>query len=83
MLPDAILLTDVTCSRCTGGTREWFRLIARELLNANYALFKPTDEANPHIWVPNPLSHINPGHLTYFRFAGQRKRCTHASVVIA
>jgi len=47
-----------------GVTREWFRLVAREIINPNYALFKPTDE-DKQLFVVNPASHVNPGSMLF------------------
>src|SRR5258706_714916 len=53
-----------------GVTREWFRILAREIFNPNYALFAPCG-ADRLTYQPNPLSGINPDHLRYFRFVGR------------
>jgi E3 ubiquitin-protein ligase HACE1 len=53
-----------------GVRREWFDLLAKELLNPNYGLF--TLSADGATVQPNPNSHLfNPDHLSYFRFAGR------------
>ncbi|KAJ7562340.1 hypothetical protein O6H91_03G065200 [Diphasiastrum complanatum] len=53
-----------------GVLREWFSLICREIFNPNNALFVSCS-SDPRRFHPNPASGINPGHLTYFRFAGR------------
>ncbi|XP_071113082.1 E3 ubiquitin-protein ligase HACE1-like isoform X2 [Haliotis cracherodii] len=52
-----------------GVVREWFDVLSREILNADYALF--TQSADGCTFQPNSNSSINPDHLSYFRFAGQ------------
>lgn len=49
-----------------GLTREWYSILAKEIFNANYALFKAG--ADGVTYQPNPLSQINPDHLAYFKF---------------
>ncbi|XPS94894.1 HECT-type E3 ubiquitin transferase [Ascochyta lentis] len=53
-----------------GVTREWFQVIARQMFNADYALFVPvaSDRTTFH---PNRLSSINPEHLMFFKFIGR------------
>jgi E3 ubiquitin-protein ligase HUWE1 len=53
-----------------GVTREWFQVIARQMFNADYALFVPvaSDRTTFH---PNRLSSINPEHLMFFSFIGR------------
>ena len=53
-----------------GVTREWFRILAREIFNPNYALFAPCG-ADRLTYQPNPLSGINPDHLRYIKFVGR------------
>ena len=53
-----------------GLLREWYLIIAREMFNPNYALFKTTP-GDRVTYMPNPSSHINPEHLTYFKFVGR------------
>jgi E3 ubiquitin-protein ligase HUWE1 len=53
-----------------GVTREWFRILAREIFNPNYALFAPCG-ADRLTYQPNPASWINPDHLRYFKFVGR------------
>ena len=53
-----------------GLLREWYLIMAREMFNPNYALFKltPGDQVT---YMPNPSSHINSNHLDYFKFIGR------------
>lgn len=53
-----------------GVTREWFGALSRQMFDPNYALFNPvaSDRTTFH---PNPLSEINPEHLTFFKFIGR------------
>jgi E3 ubiquitin-protein ligase HUWE1 len=51
-----------------GLTREWFQLMAEEIVNPNYALFVHSSEGMT--FQPNPLSNVNSDHLLYFRFIG-------------
>lgn len=53
-----------------GVTREWFQVLARQMFNANYALFVPvsSDRTTFH---PNKLSGINEEHLMFFKFIGR------------
>ena len=53
-----------------GVTREWFQALAKQMFDANYALFNPvaSDRTTFH---PNPMSSINPEHLTFFKFIGR------------
>jgi E3 ubiquitin-protein ligase HUWE1 len=53
-----------------GVTREWFQVIARQMFNADYALFLPvaSDRTTFH---PNANSAINPEHLMFFKFIGR------------
>ena len=52
-----------------GLTREWYSVLAREIFNANYALFKAT--IDNVTFQPNPQSYINNDHLQYFKFVGR------------
>jgi E3 ubiquitin-protein ligase HUWE1 len=52
-----------------GLTREWYNILAHKIFDANYALFKAG--ADGVTFQPNPLSCINPDHLTYFKFVGR------------
>ncbi|XP_066283508.1 E3 ubiquitin-protein ligase HUWE1-like [Branchiostoma lanceolatum] len=53
-----------------GLLREWYLIISREIFNPNYALFtiSPGDRVT---YRPNPSSHCNPNHLSYFKFVGR------------
>jgi E3 ubiquitin-protein ligase HUWE1 len=53
-----------------GVTREWFQVLARQMFDANYALFVPvsSDRTTFH---PNKLSGINDEHLRFFKFIGR------------
>ncbi|KAF2096815.1 hypothetical protein NA57DRAFT_42813 [Rhizodiscina lignyota] len=53
-----------------GVTREWFQVLAKQMFNADYALFNQvaSDRTTFH---PNPTSEINPEHLMFFRFIGR------------
>eukprot|EP00897_Mesotaenium_endlicherianum_P004456 jgi/Mesen1/4038/ME000213S03064 len=53
-----------------GVLREWFKLVGRELFNPDNALFAacPGDRQR---FFPSATSQVNPGHLSYFRFAGR------------
>jgi len=48
---------------------EFFGKLAKEMVNPNYALFTPTQDGCAFQF--NPLSSINPDHLSYFRFVGR------------
>ena len=52
-----------------GLTREWYSVLAREIFNANYALFTATSDSVT--FQPNSQSYINPEHLSYFKFVGR------------
>jgi len=52
-----------------GVTREWFLSLSKEMLNPNYALFKPA--AHGSAFQPSPQSNINPDHLKFFKFVGR------------
>ena len=53
-----------------GVTREWFSVLARQMFNPDYALFKPS-AADKVTYAPNRASWINPDHLSYFKFVGR------------
>jgi len=53
-----------------GVTREWFQVLARQMFNADNALFNPV-AADRTTFHPNPLSSINEDHLKYFHFIGR------------
>jgi len=52
-----------------GVRREWFDILSREVLNPDYALFKPSSDGCTV--QPNAESAVNPDHLNFFRFAGR------------
>eukprot|EP01038_Epipyxis_sp_PR26KG_P006704 gene6704-9196_t len=52
-----------------GLTREWYSVLAREIFNADYVLFKSTGDGVT--FQPNSQSFINPDHLSYFKFIGR------------
>jgi E3 ubiquitin-protein ligase HUWE1 len=49
-----------------GLLREWYMIISKEIFNPDYALFmiNPGDRVT---YMPNPSSHCNPNHLSYFK----------------
>ncbi|RKP29616.1 HECT-domain-containing protein [Metschnikowia bicuspidata] len=53
-----------------GVTREWYQVLLRQMFNPDYALFAPvaSDENTYH---PNRTSHVNPEHLSFFKFVGR------------
>ncbi|KAJ3019634.1 hypothetical protein HKX48_001941 [Thoreauomyces humboldtii] len=53
-----------------GVTREWFSVLARQMFNPDYALFRPS-AVDKVTYQPNRLSGINPDHLLYFKFVGR------------
>jgi hypothetical protein len=53
-----------------GVAREWFSVLARQMFNPDYALFR-TSAADCITYQPNRTSHINPDHLLYFHFVGR------------
>ncbi|CAG8444226.1 3604_t:CDS:10 [Ambispora leptoticha] len=53
-----------------GVTREWFQVLARQMFNENYALFK-TSNADRLTYQPNRASFVNPEHLLFFKFVGR------------
>ncbi|KAJ3202357.1 hypothetical protein HDU67_000611 [Dinochytrium kinnereticum] len=53
-----------------GVTREFFSVLARQMFNPDYALFKPS-AVDKVTYQPNRSSWINPDHLLYFRFVGR------------
>lgn len=52
-----------------GLTREWYSVLAREIFNANYALF--ISAGDNVTFQPNPHSFVNHHHLSYFKFIGR------------
>ncbi|KAF9956587.1 hypothetical protein BGZ65_002580 [Modicella reniformis] len=53
-----------------GVTREWFQVLARQMFNPDYALFK-TSAADKLTYQPNRASWVNPDHLLFFKFIGR------------
>eukprot|EP01069_Polyplicarium_translucidae_P011896 Polyplicarium_translucidae@DN4536_c0_g1_i1.p1 len=53
-----------------GVAREWFEILAREMFNPNYALFR-REGSKAEFNHPNPLSTVNPDHLDFFKFIGR------------
>ena len=53
-----------------GLLREFYIIISREMFNPNYALFT-TSPGDRVTYQPNPTSHCNPNHLSYFKFVGR------------
>jgi E3 ubiquitin-protein ligase HUWE1 len=52
-----------------GLTREWYSVIAREIFNVEYALFKATSDTVT--FEPNAQSSLDVDHLRYFKFIGR------------
>jgi len=52
-----------------GLTREWYSVIAREIFNVEYALFKATSDTVT--FEPNSQSSLDVDHLRYFKFIGR------------
>lgn len=53
-----------------GLTREWYDILAKEIFNADYALFINTAQDNS-TFQPNRFSYYNHNHLDYFKFVGR------------
>jgi len=53
-----------------GITREWLLLLSKDLLDPNFALFEFSTE-DKTVAVPCKNSHVNPEHLSYFKFVGR------------
>ncbi|KAI7822225.1 hypothetical protein BC939DRAFT_194256 [Gamsiella multidivaricata] len=53
-----------------GVTREWFQVLARQMFNPDYALFK-TSAADKLTYQPNRASWVNQDHLLFFKFIGR------------
>jgi E3 ubiquitin-protein ligase HUWE1 len=53
-----------------GVSREWFSVLARQMFDPNYALFK-TSAADKLTYQPNRASWVNPDHLSFFTFVGR------------
>ena len=52
-----------------GLTREFYQSISKEMFNANYGLFKQSED-NYSVFQPNVNSYYNVEHLQYFKFVG-------------
>ncbi|KAG0374236.1 hypothetical protein BGX24_010655 [Mortierella sp. AD032] len=53
-----------------GVTREWFQVLARQMFNPDYAMFK-TSAADKLTYQPNRASWVNQDHLMFFKFIGR------------
>ncbi len=53
-----------------GVTREWYTILARQIFDANYALFCRS-AAKAATYQPDKRSYINPEHLENFKFVGR------------
>ncbi|XP_071495531.1 E3 ubiquitin-protein ligase HUWE1-like [Diadema antillarum] len=53
-----------------GLLREWYLIISKEIFNPMYALFR-TSPGDRVTYIPNPSSHCNSNHLSYFKFVGR------------
>ncbi|OAF68002.1 E3 ubiquitin-protein ligase HUWE1 [Intoshia linei] len=53
-----------------GLLREWYDILAKEIFNPNYALFRVTP-GDRVTYTINPLSHYNHSHLSYYTFVGR------------
>lgn len=53
-----------------GVAREWFKILAREILNPNYGLFCQAG-GKACTFHPNKTSYVNPDHLSFFQFIGR------------
>ena len=53
-----------------GLVREWFDILAREMLNPNYALFSHVG-GKACVFHPNENSYVNKDHLLFFEFVGK------------
>lgn len=53
-----------------GLTREWYSILAKEMFNPDYCLFR-REGRKQEFNHPNPLSGINPDHLNFFKFIGR------------
>jgi E3 ubiquitin-protein ligase HUWE1 len=49
-------------------THEWFQILARQMFDPNYALFRLCAR---HTYQPNDHSWVNPEHLSFFKFIGR------------
>jgi len=52
-----------------GLTREWYSVLARDIFNADYALFVSSGDSVT--FQPNAYSFVNEDHLLYFKFVGR------------
>ena len=52
-----------------GLTREWYSVLARDIFNADYALFVSSGDSVT--FQPNAYSYVNEDHLLYFKFVGR------------
>lgn len=53
-----------------GLSREWFFELSHEIFNPSYGLFEYSTVKNYMLQI-NPLSSVNPEHLSYFQFVGR------------
>lgn len=53
-----------------GLTREWYQVLSRQMFNPDYALFTPVS-SDENTFHPNRTSHVNPEHLSFFKFIGR------------
>lgn len=53
-----------------GVSREWFFLLSHEIFNPSYGLFEYSTQDNYTLQISH-RSHINPDHLSYFKFIGR------------
>ncbi|KAF8627498.1 hypothetical protein AX17_006309 [Amanita inopinata Kibby_2008] len=53
-----------------GVSREWFFLLSHEVFDPSYGLFEYSAHDNYTLQI-NPVSGINPDHLSYFKFIGR------------
>ncbi|KAK2465343.1 hypothetical protein APHAL10511_002697 [Amanita phalloides] len=53
-----------------GVSREWFFLLSHEVFDPSYGLFQYSAHDNYTLQI-NPVSGINPDHLSYFKFIGR------------
>ncbi|XP_053992343.1 uncharacterized protein LOC128883722 [Hylaeus volcanicus] len=53
-----------------GLVREWYGILSKEMFNPDYALFR-REGTKSEFNHPNPLSHVNPDHLCFFKFVGR------------
>ena len=53
-----------------GVSREWFFSLSKEMMNPYYGLFQPAP-SDQYMLQINPLSTVNPNHLSYFQFVGR------------